>query len=31
MTKASLKTADESTSTGSKKLAVPPSSNQQGT
>jgi hypothetical protein len=30
-TKASLKTADELTSTDSKKLAVPPSSNQQGT
>jgi hypothetical protein len=30
-TKASLKTADELTSTGSKKLAAPPSSNQQGT
>jgi hypothetical protein len=27
----SLKTADELTSTGSKKLAAPPSSNQQGT
>jgi hypothetical protein len=30
-TKASLKTADELTSIGSKKLAAPPSSNQQGT
>jgi hypothetical protein len=30
-TKASLKTADELTSTDLKKLAVPPSSNQQGT
>jgi hypothetical protein len=30
-TKASPKTADELTSTDSKKLAVPPSSNQQGT
>jgi hypothetical protein len=30
-TKESLKTADELTSTGSKKLAAPPSSNQQGT
>jgi hypothetical protein len=31
MTKASLKTADELTSMDSKKLATPPSSNQQGT
>jgi hypothetical protein len=31
MTNASLKTADELTSTDSKKLAAPPSSNQQGT
>jgi hypothetical protein len=31
MTKASLKIADELTSTDSKKLAAPPSSNQQGT
>jgi hypothetical protein len=30
-TKAYPKTADELTSTDSKKLAVPPSSNQQGT
>jgi hypothetical protein len=30
-TKASLKTADELTSIASKNLAVPPSSNQQGT
>jgi hypothetical protein len=30
-TKAYLKIADELTSTDSKKLAVPPSSNQQGT
>jgi transposase InsO family protein len=30
-TKACLKTADELTSTDSKKLAAPPSSNQQGT
>jgi hypothetical protein len=30
-TKAYLKTADELTSTDSKKLAAPPSSNQQGT
>jgi hypothetical protein len=30
-TKASLKTADELTSTDSKKLAAPPSSNQHGT
>jgi hypothetical protein len=29
--KASLKTADELTSTDSKKLAAPPASNQQGT
>jgi hypothetical protein len=29
--KAYLKTADESTSMDSKKLVVPPSSNQQGT
>jgi hypothetical protein len=29
--KASLKTSDELISTGSKKLAAPPSSNQQGT
>jgi hypothetical protein len=28
---ASLKTADELTSTASKKLAAPPSSNEQGT
>jgi hypothetical protein len=31
MTKASLKTADELTSTDSKKPAAPPSPNQQGT
>jgi hypothetical protein len=31
MTKAYLKTADELTSMDLKKLAVPPSSNQQGT